>query len=83
MFIMRPIKQTNYPTANKLSLNIYQHRGLTMSMSIATLGFTTLFLMLLGVLPIWSHSRQWGYVPTQVVGFALVILLALAFLGVI
>lgn len=54
-----------------------------MSMSIATLGFTTLFLMLLGVLPIWSHSRQWGYVPTQVVGFALVILLALAFLGVI
>jgi len=54
-----------------------------MSMSIATIIFTILFLMLLGVLPVWSHSRQWGYVPTQVVGFALIILLGLALLGVI
>lgn len=54
-----------------------------MSMSISTIVFTILFLMLLGVLPVWSHSRQWGYVPTQVVGITLVILLALALLGVI
>jgi hypothetical protein len=54
-----------------------------MTFSIATIIFTILFLMLLGVLPVWSHSRQWGYVPTQVIGFALIVLLALALLGVI
>ncbi len=54
-----------------------------MSMSISTIIFTILFLMLLGVLPVWSHSRQWGYAPTQVVGLVLIILLVLALIGII
>jgi hypothetical protein len=52
-------------------------------MAISTIVFTILFLMLLGVLPMWSHSRQWGYRPTQVVAIVLAILLALAVLGII
>jgi len=52
-------------------------------MAISTIVFTILFLMLLGVLPVWSHSRQWGYVPTQVVGIILLVLLALAVFGFI
>ncbi|QWF72478.1 DUF3309 domain-containing protein [Methylomonas paludis] len=49
----------------------------------STVVFTILFLMLLGVLPVWSHSRQWGYVPTKVVGIAMAILLVLAVLGIL
>ena len=30
-----------------------------------------LILALLGALPRWSHSRQWGYVPSGTVGLVL------------
>jgi hypothetical protein len=34
-------------------------------------------LMLLGVLPAWPHSRNWGYGPSGGVGLVLLILLLL------
>jgi hypothetical protein len=34
-----------------------------------------MILALLGALPRWSHSRQWGYVSTGGVGIALVIVI--------
>lgn len=34
-----------------------------------------LILLLLGALPVWPYSRQWGYVPGGVVGLLLLILL--------
>jgi hypothetical protein len=40
-----------------------------------------LVLALVGVLPRWSHSREWGYFPTGGVGLALVIVVALVLLG--
>jgi len=40
-----------------------------------------LILALLGALPRWPHSRQWGYVPTGGVGLALVIVVILVLLG--
>jgi hypothetical protein len=40
-----------------------------------------LILALLGALPRWSHSRQWGYVPTGGVGVALLIVVILVLLG--
>jgi len=40
-----------------------------------------LILALLGALPRWSHSRQWGYFPTGGVGLALVIVVILVLLG--
>jgi hypothetical protein len=40
-----------------------------------------LVLMLLGALPTWSHSRNWGYAPTGGLGVALVILVVLLLLG--
>jgi hypothetical protein len=40
-----------------------------------------LILALLGALPRWSHSRDWGYVPTGGVGLALVIVVILVLLG--
>lgn len=40
-----------------------------------------LIMALLGALPRWSHSREWGYVPTGGVGLVLVIVVILALLG--
>ncbi len=38
-------------------------------------------LMLLGVLPTWPHSRQWGYYPSGGLGLILLILVILLLLG--
>jgi hypothetical protein len=38
-------------------------------------------LMLLGALPTWPHSRQWGYFPSGGLGLVLVILIILLLLG--
>jgi hypothetical protein len=35
----------------------------------------------LGALPRWSHSRQWGYVPTGGVGLVLIVVVVLVLLG--
>jgi hypothetical protein len=40
-----------------------------------------LILALLGALPRWSHSRQWGHVPSGTVGLALTIVVILVLLG--
>jgi hypothetical protein len=40
-----------------------------------------LVLMLLGSLPTWPHSRNWGYGPTGGLGVVLTILIILLLLG--
>jgi hypothetical protein len=40
-----------------------------------------LILALLGALPRWSHSRDWGYMPTGGVGLALLIVVIIVLLG--
>jgi hypothetical protein len=40
-----------------------------------------LVLMLVGALPTWPHSRNWGYGPTGGLGVLLVILVVLLLLG--
>jgi hypothetical protein len=40
-----------------------------------------LILVLIGALPTWPHSRNWGYYPSSGIGFILVILLILLLLG--
>lgn len=40
-----------------------------------------LVLMLLGALPTWPHSRNWGYYPSGGLGLALTILVVLLLLG--
>jgi hypothetical protein len=36
-----------------------------------------LILLLLGALPTWPHSRNWGYYPSSGLGVVLVILVVL------
>jgi hypothetical protein len=50
-------------------------------MSLGTILIIVLILMLLGVLPTWPHSRDWGYAPSGVLGTVLVILIVLFLLG--
>lgn len=46
-----------------------------------TILIVILILMLVGVLPTWPHSRNWGYYPSGGLGLILLILLILLLLG--
>ena len=48
---------------------------------LATILIVLLILMLLGAVPKWPHSRNWGYYPSGGLGLLLVIVIILALLG--
>jgi hypothetical protein len=48
---------------------------------LATVLVVLLVLMLLGALPTWPHSRNWGYYPSGGLGLVLAILVVLVLLG--
>ena len=48
---------------------------------LGTILLVVLILMLLGALPAWPHSRQWGYGPTGGLSLIVVILLVLVLMG--
>ena len=50
-------------------------------MNIGSILLVVLILMLVGVLPTWPHSRNWGYYPSGGLGLVVVILLVLVLLG--
>ena len=47
-------------------------------MTISTLLLIILILALVGALPSWPHSRNWGYGPSGLLGLVLVVLLVMA-----
>jgi hypothetical protein len=50
-------------------------------MSVGMILVIVLVLALLGVIPTWPHSRQWGYYPSGGIGLVLLILVILLLLG--
>jgi hypothetical protein len=48
---------------------------------LGTILIVILVLMLLGALPAWPHSRNWGYYPTGGLGLVVGILLVLLLMG--
>lgn len=50
-------------------------------MSLGTILLVILVLALIGIIPIWPHSRSWGYIPSGAVGLVLIILLILFLSG--
>lgn len=48
---------------------------------LGTILIVVLLLALLGALPRWPHSRNWGYYPTGGLGFILLIVIVLLLLG--
>jgi hypothetical protein len=50
-------------------------------MSLGTILLIILILMLVGALPTWPHSKNWGYYPSGGVGLVVVIILILLLMG--
>lgn len=50
-------------------------------MSLSTIVLIVLVLMLLGAIPAWPHSRNWGYGPSGGLGLLVAVLLILWLLG--
>jgi len=48
---------------------------------LGTVLLVILILILLGVLPTWPHSQNWGYGPSGGLGLVVVILIILLLLG--
>jgi hypothetical protein len=50
-------------------------------MSVGAILLIILILSLLGALPAWPHSKNWGYYPSGGLGILVVILLVLVLSG--
>lgn len=50
-------------------------------MSIGSILLIVFVLALLGVIPIWPHSRSWGYAPSGGFGLIAIILVILLLTG--
>jgi hypothetical protein len=48
---------------------------------LATILIVILILMLLGAVPRWPHSKNWGYYPSGGLGLVLLIIIILALMG--
>ena len=53
----------------------------THDMSIGTILLIILVLFLVGALPTWPHSANWGYFPSGGLGVVLIIVVVLVFTG--
>lgn len=50
-------------------------------MSLGTVLLIVLILVLVGAIPAWPHSKNWGYFPSGGLGLVVVILLILVLMG--
>ncbi len=50
-------------------------------MSLGTILLIILVLALVGALPTWPHSKNWGYYPSGGVGLVAVIIIILLLMG--
>ncbi|CAZ86972.1 conserved hypothetical protein [Thiomonas arsenitoxydans] len=50
-------------------------------MSLGTILLIILILMLIGAFPSWPHSRSWGYFPSGILGFIVIVVLILFLTG--
>ncbi len=48
---------------------------------LGTILIVLLVLMLLGALPTWGHSRNWGYGPSGGLGLVAIVLVVLLLMG--
>ena len=59
----------------------YENKHLERNIMLGTILVVLLVLMLLGAIPAWPHSRNWGYYPSGGLGLLLTILVVLLLLG--
>jgi hypothetical protein len=51
------------------------------TLMLTTILVVIVILALVGALPTWGHSRNWGYGPSGVVGLVLLVLIVLLMTG--
>jgi hypothetical protein len=69
------------PSAFAMAMNIPVWIQETEPPMLGTILIVLLILALLGVLPRWTHSSNWGYYPTGGVGLILFVVVILLLLG--
>ena len=52
-------------------------------MGLGTILLIVLILMLIGAIPAWPHSKNWGYGPSGGLGLVVIILIVLLLLGLL
>ena len=50
-------------------------------MSLSLILLIVLILILIGALPTWGHSRNWGYGPTGGIGLVVIVLIVRLLMG--
>lgn len=50
-------------------------------MTLSTILLIVLILLLIGALPSWPHSRNWGYVPSGGLGLVVLVIVILLVMG--
>ena len=50
-------------------------------MGLGTILLIVLILLLIGAIPTWPHSRNWGYGPSGGLGLVVIIIIVLLLLG--
>lgn len=50
-------------------------------MTIGTILLIVLILVLIGAIPAWGHSKNWGYGPSGILGLILVVVIVLMLMG--
>jgi len=50
-------------------------------MGLGTILLIALILILVGLIPTWPHSRNWGYAPSGVIGIGVLVVLILLLMG--
>jgi hypothetical protein len=50
-------------------------------MSLSTILLVILILALIGAIPVWPHSRTWGYAPGGIVGLVVIVLVVMFLMG--
>lgn len=50
-------------------------------MSLGTILLIVLILMLIGAVPSWPHSKNWGYGPSGGIGLIVIVIVVLLLMG--
>lgn len=58
-----------------------QDLTITKGVPMGTILLVVLVLVLIGVLPTWNHSRNWGYAPVSLTGILVLVLIFMLVTG--
>ena len=75
---LHPIEQDNH------ALYSFLNKGritMIIGSNVGTILLVVLILFLVGALPTWPHSKNWGYYPSGGLGLVALILLILVLMG--